>query len=204
MESNILVTQIYPNNRKRMKTLFIILRRVLILAIVVILLIQITGCSSTRGLINFSSLNYPASMSAFLCDQNQKVVMKGRELETLYSFEHKKTFWSLVYGLIPLSQGESINKYLNSIVDQYKGDGIINLTITIEHGAVNKIYSFLMYLPSLIPIFPSSALITVSGEVVKLKQTESSYLFDENLYDNFISRENISLKINEKLFKNTK
>jgi hypothetical protein len=204
MESNILITPMYLKNRNHMKPSLFYLRRISISIILVLYFILINGCSSTRGIINFNSLRYPASMSAFLSDQNQKVVMKGRELESLYSFKYKKTFWSLAYGLIPLSNGESISKYLNEIVDQYKGDGIINLTITIEQGGINKFYSFLMYLPSYIPIFPGSALITVSGEVVKLKQSGYSYIFENNLKDNFISKDNIELKIDETLFKNAK
>jgi len=186
-----------------MKTLIqIILKRFVISAILGYSILQISGCSSSKGALSFSALKYPTSMSAFLYDQNHNVVMKGKELEFLHSFDFKKTYWNLAYGSIPLTKGESISDTLNAIVEKYKGDGIINLTITIEQGVVNKIYSFFMYLPSYIPILPSSASITVSGEVVKLKNPASSYLFNENFKDVFIPKENISLKINEAIHEN--
>jgi hypothetical protein len=183
-----------------MKTVFLFLKRVSIAVILLFSLIQMQGCSSSKGVIKFTSLKYPASMSAFLYDQNRHIVMKGMELDSLTSFKYTKTFWHLAYGLIPLTKGESISNDLNAIVEKYKGDGIINLSITIEQGAVNKVYSFFMYLPSYIPILPSSANITISGEVVKLSNPVSSTIFYENMNSNYVSKENISARINSMLY----
>jgi hypothetical protein len=152
-----------------MKPYIFILNRSLIKVICLFSLLQIFGCCSNEGALSFSSLEYPVSMSAFLYDQNNQVVMKGKELETVNNFEFSKTYWSLAYGLIPLTKGESISDTLNAIIDRNHGDGIINLTIGIEQGIVNKVYSFFMYLPSYIPFLPSSANIKVSGEVVTMK-----------------------------------
>jgi hypothetical protein len=182
-----------------MKTSFANFWRNMYSVVLLISLIFIAGCSSSKGVIDFTPLKYPTSMSAFLFDQNQNLVMKGKELDTLFKFNYKKTFWTLAYGSIQLTKDDGITDYLNSIVDKYKGDGIINLTVTIEHGAVNKLYSFLLYLPSLIPIFPGSALITVSGEVVKLKHSESTGMVGNMDSYNFISKENIKSKVYETL-----
>jgi hypothetical protein len=183
-----------------MKTLYFIGNKILISIIVVFLIIQIFGCSSNRGLVRFNTLKYPTSMSAFLFDQDETVIMKGKGLESLYSFKHAKTFWNLAYGLIPLNQAEEgISNYLNSIVEEYNGDGIINLTLTIEQGASNKIYSFLMYLPSLIPIFPSSVRITVTGEVVKLNKYEITEINNDEIRRNFITPKSVQSIINEEI-----
>jgi hypothetical protein len=182
-----------------MKTTILFSTRILCTAIFLYSLILLSGCSSTKGILSFNTLQYPASMSAFLYDQNQDVAMKGRELDSLFSFKIKKTYWSLAYGLIPLTKGESISDSLNAIVEQYKGDGIINLTVTIDQGVVNKIYSFFLYLPSYIPIIPSSADITVTGEVVKLIRPGTSDIFDDKNIKNYVPKENIYSKINETL-----
>lgn len=180
-----------------MKKLKCSLRKISALLVISYTLLQITSCSSTKGALGFERLNYPASMSAFLYDQNQNIVVKGTELESVYSFKIKKTFWSFAYGLIPLVPKHDICDSINAVVNEFKGDGIINLTVTIEQGVVNKVYSFLLYLPSYIPIFPSSADITVSGEVVKLIGSESKneigFISDEK----YISKENLSIKLNE-------
>jgi len=182
-----------------MKTIKFHILKTFALTIVLAILILINGCSSSQGIIKFSTLKYPTSMSAFLYDQNQNLVMKGKELETLHTFEFKKSYRSLAYGLIPLTQKESLSDSLNAIVGRYNGDGIINLTVTIEQGVVNKVYSFFMYLPSYIPVLPSSARITVTGEIVKLKYPESSYLPDKGIKSNYIPKENIPQEINKVL-----
>lgn len=186
-------------NKNTMKTIIHILKQILCPVIIFYFLILFTGCSSTRGVLSFNSLQYPASMSAFLYDQNQHVAMKGKELDSISSFKIKKTYWSMAYGLIPLTKGESISDSINAIVEQYKGDGIINLTVKIEQGVVNKIYSFLFYLPSYVPIIPSSADITVTGEVVKLIRLGTSDIFDDKNIKNYVPKENICSKINEAL-----
>jgi hypothetical protein len=182
-----------------MKIFILVINRIMISAILLYSLLLLSGCSSSKGALSFNTLKYPTSMSAFLYDKNHNLVMKGRELDSINSFKYKKTFWNVAYGLIPLSDDQSISDALNEIVEKYKGDGIINLTITIEQGTANKIYSFLMYLPSYIPILPGSARITVSGEVVKLNNRGSSYLPYEYRNVNYTSKENIYLKIKEAL-----
>ena len=152
-----------------MKKSILVLKKVIISSIFFYFIIQIVGCSSYKGMLKFDNLKYPASMSAFLYDKNNKVVMRGKELDSISSFKYKKTYWSLAYGLIKLTNEKSLNDSLNAIIKRTNGDGIINLKVKIEQGVTNKIYSFLLYLPSYIPIFPSTAKITVSGEVVKLK-----------------------------------
>lgn len=168
-------------------------------------ILVISGCSASKGTIRFDTLEYPASMSAFLFDQNQNIVMKGRDLETLSTFEFKKHYWSLIYGLVPLNKPEAeICNYLNEVIEKDLGDGIINLSITIEHGIAEKITSFVMFIPNLLPIVPSSTQITVTGEVVKLKDdSQNQYPQLDELNDNFIPKENIKTEVHETLNQDT-
>lgn len=145
------------------------LKLILFLTILVIF----SSCFRSKGVITFNDLKHPVSTSAFLLDHNYALVMKGKDLDVLHVFEFKETSWSIFYGLIPLSQNGDMSIKLNEIIDQHNGDGIVNLQISIEEGAVNKMYSFLfMYLPGIIPVLPSSAGILLSGEVVKLSEKQ--------------------------------
>lgn len=152
------------------------------------ILLILEGCSSSRGTLNFESLKYPVSMSAFLYDKHHSIVMKQKELKALHSFVFKKTFWTLGYGLIRLSSGEALSDSLNSIIEKYGGDGIINLSITIEQGVVNKIYTFFLFIPSYVPFFPGSADVTIQGEIVKLLQSGTSSNFDQMGKNIFVSK----------------
>ena len=175
------------------------LHKIAIVCLTVVIAFWISGCTSTKGVIGFEKLNYPASMSAFLYDANYNTVMKGKELETLNSFKYRTTYWSLAYGLIPLNPADRISDTLNKMVDYYGGDGIINLSVTIEHGDLNKVVSFLMYLPGYIPAFPSGAKITVTGEIVKLKRPEGYSIITGNPYIKYIKANEINIKIKEAL-----
>jgi len=156
------------------------IRRLSLLLVILSISYFFPGCSSTRASLKFESLKYPASMSAFLYDQNDQVAMKGEQLISLFSFKLKKTFWAIGYGLIPLSSEGAISDSLNSLVEKHKGDGIINLSVTIDQGVVNKLYSVFLFIPSLIPVFPSSANITITGDIVKLLPSESSSYFNKD------------------------
>jgi hypothetical protein len=180
-----------------MKNTIIHIRHIYLFILTGYLLIQIYGCSSSHGILSFNTLNYPASMSGCLYNQDKNTMIKGRDLEVIQTFKYKKTFWSLAYGIIPLSAENNICESLNAIVKQNNGDGIINLTITIEQGVVNKISAFFMYIPSLIPIIPGAADITISGEIVKLKQRDSSQILDNDLKNFITPQKNITLYINK-------
>lgn len=170
-------------------------KRYIYIAIVFVFTITLfSGCCFTKGVVKFDALQYPTSMSAFLYDNNRNVVMKGRDLESLYSFKFKRNYWSLVYGLVQFKQKETICDSLNAVVNKYKGDGIINLTITVDHGIVDKISAIFMYIPHYIPILPSSAKVTISGEVVKLNRRDVSLIYDQN----FISKRDINQRLNDK------
>jgi hypothetical protein len=167
-------------------------------AILIYVAFQLASCTSSRGVITFGELKYPASMSAFLYDNDKNIVMKGKELETVDTFKIKQTYWSIFYGLIPLTKKDMICNSLNSIVEKNRGDGIINLTVTIRQGVVNKIYSFFLYLPSYVPVLPGATDITISGEVVRLKKSENSnYQIDR--MDYYTPKNKIIQKIDELL-----
>ncbi|MFC0876358.1 hypothetical protein ACE01N_07170 [Saccharicrinis sp. FJH2] len=120
--------------------------------------------------------------------------MKGEELITIDTFEVKKTFWTMAYGLIPLTKEDTIIAQINKSVEQDDGDGIINLTVIIDQGVTNKIFSFLMYVPSYIPFVPGSARITVRGEIVKLVHTQQNQVIES-----YIPKEDIYLALKQRI-----
>ena len=159
----------------------------------------LTSCwALTTGKLTFSKLNYPASMSAYLYDQNYKSVVKGQDLDSVGYFCISKSFYSIVYGAVKLNSENKLVNSINTIVDHYQGDGIINLKVTIEHGYLDKIYSFMLYLPCWIPIVPSNAKITVEGEVVKLRKSVS--FAPLRIEPGFIEKNKILSTISKKIY----
>jgi len=145
-----------------------IVKRLLLLTTGVIILF-LSGCTCGKGLIKMQNAHYPISLSAFLYDKNHKVVMIGNELDSISSFTIKKTFWTLGYGLIPLTNDKLLCENVNGLIREQHGDGVINFSIMVEAGTINKIWSFLMYLPGYVPIIPASVKVTLSGTIVRLK-----------------------------------
>ncbi len=156
------------------------------------------SCGRSSGYLTFKSLDYPASMSAFLYDQNMNSLVKDENLKTVYSFTIKKTCWALGYGFIPLNSANYITDSLNLIVDKYSGDGIINISVSIEQSIINKVYSFFLYIPAIFPFMPSAADITVTGEVVKVIKTKN-ITGKERLHLQYISKADIYEKLRDKL-----
>jgi hypothetical protein len=107
-------------------------------------------------------------MSAFLYDKDNNIVMKGRELQTVHSFAYKRTFRTLGYGLIRLTSEGGIADTLSAMVERYHGDGIINLSVSVQQGLATKLSGALLWIPTWLPFFPGSADVTIRGEIVKL------------------------------------
>lgn len=126
------------------------------------------GCGYIKGTIKFDSLRYPVSLSPYIYDSNDNIIEVGKDLKRVNSFSFDKTSWTIFYGLIPLSNDRVISEKINSIVEKNQGDGIVNLSIDIEHGTLAKFYAFLYYIPCYIPLVPYNAKITINGDVVKL------------------------------------
>ena len=144
-------------------------KRLLLLTAGVIILF-LSGCTCGKGLIKMQNSHYPISFSAFLYDKNHNVVMTGKELDTISSFSVTKTFWTLGYGLIPLTTDKVLCEKVNSLIREKHGDGVVNFSVLVEAGTMNKIWSFcFMYLPGYVPVFPASVKVTLSGTIVRLK-----------------------------------
>jgi len=145
-----------------------IVKRLILLAAGVMILF-LSGCSCGKGIITMQKAHYPISFSAFLYDKNHNVVMKGKELDSVSSFTLKKTFWTLGYGLIPLTTDNLLCEDINGLIREQHGDGVINFSILVEAGTINKIWSFLMYLPGYVPILPAGVKVTLTGTIIRVK-----------------------------------
>lgn len=140
------------------------------------ILFVLNSCTVGRGNLSFSQLKYPVSLSPALYDGNEKVLIKGQELEPVRSFEFKQNYWSLLYGGIPLTNDRALSKKMNDIISQEKGVGIINLSVTVGYGVSNKVSALLLGLPGILPIYPGCSRVIVKGEVVRLSPSVSEVI----------------------------
>jgi hypothetical protein len=137
------------------------------------------------------SLNYPASMSAFLYDQDYKILMKDRELQFVEKFKYESDFWAILYSQVPLTSEDEIVEALNKQIDEAGADGIINLKVTTFPCHLNG-FMWITHL-HLIPLLAGCAHVVTEGEIVKAVpkedfSLESAVPEEETVLNNFISK----------------
>ncbi|MDH5721662.1 MAG: hypothetical protein OEZ13_13745 [Spirochaetia bacterium] len=137
-----------------------------IFIIISFFLIQHCIVGGAAGKIKLKNSKYPVSLSHSLYDNDGKIVSEKNGLETIKHFKYNTSYWSILYTFIDLSDDEDITMYLNTELDDLRGDGVINLEIE-NKQCINH-----MFIPmiTILPFWPSCTNINLEGDFVRLKK----------------------------------
>ncbi|MEX2603732.1 MAG: hypothetical protein WD361_06000 [Gracilimonas sp.] len=90
------------------------------------------GCSvGAQVSINAAHVNSPVSQTNSFYTQNDKLILTDH-YEVVESFSHTFTKWG-VSSIINIRNEEDISEKLNSIIAKHDGDGIVDLTISVNN-----------------------------------------------------------------------
>jgi len=138
------------------------------LLIILALVMALILCSCAGGRIGLTARNakYPVSATQYL--HNSKGDLTS-DFEVLNHFKLDYSRWSILWTAIPFSPYEKdIATDLDSLVQYYKGDAIVNVT---AKPNMHPLSTFLgVFMGSLIPIIPSGVTVRIEGDVVRYKQ----------------------------------
>lgn len=131
------------------------------------MLIFLSSCSvGARGHLKFSEAKYPISLSPALYDQNDNVLVKGKQLNVVGKFKYEKRFWGVMYSWIRLSGSEDVDEAINNAIEKKHGVGLINLAVTTDGCLSNSLMTFPI---SILPIIPGCIDAIIEGDIVNLK-----------------------------------
>jgi hypothetical protein len=119
------------------------------------------ACAGSGGSIKLDELEYPVSMSAYLYDENARLVSAGKGLEALKSFTFSKTFYSIFYSLADISNDKEITANIHKRIKDANGSGVINLHFVIANN--NDSRCCVPYFP----LWPGRTEVTVIGDIVR-------------------------------------
>lgn len=135
--------------------------------IVGIMLISLSACTvGARGHLKFSEAKYPISLSPALYDQNDNVLVKGKQLNVVGKFKYEKRFWGISYAWIRMSGSSDVDEAINDAIAKKQGVGLINLAITTDGCVSNSIMTFPF---SILPVIPGCTDTMIEGDIVSLK-----------------------------------
>lgn len=135
--------------------------------IIAVMLISLSACTvGARGHLKFSEAKYPISMSPALYDQNDNVLVKGKQLNVVGKFKYEKRFWGLAYGWMRISGSKDVDQAINDAIQKEKGVGLINLAITTDGCLSNSIVGFPF---GILPVMPGCTDTIIEGDIVNLR-----------------------------------
>jgi len=135
--------------------------------IIGIMLISLSACTvGARGHLKFSEAKYPISLSPALYDQNDNVLVKGKQLNVVGKFKYEKRFWGLTYSWIRISGSKDVDEAINDAIGKKQGVGLINLAVTTDGCLSNSLITFPF---SILPVIPGCTDTIIEGEIVNLR-----------------------------------
>ena len=135
--------------------------------ILVAVLISLSACTvGARGHLNFADAKYPISLSPALYDQNDNVLLKGKQLNVVGKFKYEKRFWGITYAWIRMSGSKDVDEAINDSIEKNKGVGLINLSLTTDGCLSNSLMTWPF---SILPIIPGCTNTIIEGDIVSLK-----------------------------------
>jgi len=138
--------------------------KILIIISFAIILFTSNCVGGGGGSIQFKNLKYRGSMSAYLFDNNNNILVKGKELEVVSKFNFKKKYYSIIWNAIDVSGSEDVINAMNSQIKSVNGDGIINISVVSSDCWLNG-----WPVLGLTPIWPGCVNVAFAGEIVKSK-----------------------------------
>jgi len=117
-----------------------------------------------RASLKFKKMEYPASMSSYLYDKNWKKLQYGNQLQFIKKVTVTRKVWGMGYSMISFSKTESFDQKLNAEIKKMGGVGIVNVSVSTRGCSFNGVFPPLAILP-----LPGCGVVTVEGDIVKLK-----------------------------------
>jgi predicted small lipoprotein YifL len=143
------------------------MKKIYMSLIIAVTLISLSACTvGARGHLNFSEAKYPISLSPALYDQNDNVLVKGKQLNVVGKFKYEKRFWGLSYSWIRISGSKDVDQAINEAIQKEKGVGLINLAVTTDGCLSNSMMTFPF---SILPVIPGCTDTIIEGDIVNLR-----------------------------------
>lgn len=142
--------------------------RKVFLVFFVILVPLISGCAGSRQSVTFDTLRYPASMSRYLLDRENRKI-GPTDYTTLASVKLVQTGWGVLYSYAPVNRID-FSEALNREIAAHKGDGIVNLKVITGSGGclVWNAFPFV----SAVPLWPGCVRVHITADVVRTHQEQ--------------------------------
>ena len=124
--------------------------------------LMLAACAGSHYDISADRLNYPASLSPVLHDEQGKPCYLGEDLNSLGTFSFQMTSVGFLYSLIGTSI--DLSDELNREVERLQGEGIVLLSLRSRTCSSSWFFPLTAF-----PIYPGCQYVTVSGTVVARK-----------------------------------
>ncbi|MCB0221238.1 MAG: hypothetical protein KDH09_16180 [Chrysiogenetes bacterium] len=137
---------------------------VILLATLALAALTGTGCSGSKYSMRLQSLRYPASMSGYLYDEDERMLSE-KDMEVIGEFNEKTRLWAMAWGLATLngeSSDQELAELINAAVEKRGGEGVIDLGFSSETCGINFAPAI-----SILPLWPGCTSIQASGTIVR-------------------------------------
>jgi len=133
--------------------------------LIMMILLFLPDCMFKYSRMGFKNLNYPVSMTPYIYDKNEKILVENEDLVIVRELGARQNLWGIFYGIIPLGNGnKNIMHKINSQIQKSGGAGVINFTI-----ASNECELLYLFPLSLLPVWPGCTRVVVRGDIIKRK-----------------------------------
>ena len=120
------------------------------------------NCASAKSDLKFSTVKYPVSLSPYLYGPNWEKLQAGKQLTSVSKFFYKQSYYSILYGWLPLSSEKKFNEYINQKIKEKNAKGMVNLSISSQMCGINNIIIL-----NILPVWPGCTIMTAQGEIVQ-------------------------------------
>lgn len=92
----------------------------------------LNGCSvGSKIIVSAREVQYPVSYTNSFYDHQNRLIEAG-DYSNVHELNFRFTKWG-VHSLIEIQNSEDISNRLNAIIEQYDGDAIVNLSISVNN-----------------------------------------------------------------------
>ena len=129
--------------------------------------VWLLGCAGGDMFIKADRLDYPVSTTQGIFDRSYNLLSEDN-FSVIDTVDFKVSKYYILWTAIPLGKDPDISEQLNIAIKRKKGDGIINLKVSIIEDWSPM--SIITWLASGIPILPSWVQARITGDVVKQRK----------------------------------
>jgi len=123
--------------------------------------LALISCAGSRGEIKMNQSRYPVSLSPVIID-NGRMYVESENVHYVTKINLESRKWSIFYTLIPLNNLDSVPQEMDRIIKQYKGNGIMNLSLSAKACKWNFLFPL-----NALPFWPGCTRILLQGDIVR-------------------------------------